>query len=57
MEKPQRLELKRGKQGWAVYLPEHQELFGTGWIPLPFTAEASEEYVRTHCLLFQEVEA
>ena len=49
----QRLDLRRIPNGWAVYLPEEQALFGTAWIPLPFTEQASEAYVRTHCNLFQ----
>ena len=52
-----RLTLKRIPDGWVVYLPEHRELFGTGWLSLPFTAEASEDYVRTHCAVFQQEEA
>ena len=52
-----RLDLKRTPTGWAVYLPEEYKLFGTAWLPLPFTENASEEYVKAHCPLFQAHQA
>jgi hypothetical protein len=36
--------------GWSIYLPEHKALFGTEWLPLPFTGTAEYDAVKQHIL-------
>ena len=40
--------VRRHATGWQIHQPEHAELFGTDWLPLPLTVRATQRDVEAH---------